>query len=524
MTMNTPTSTIVNQPAVQQLIMQIEIFLRDVWRYRWASIITAWVLALAGWGIVFVIPDKYEASAKVFVDTDSILRPLLKGLAVESNLQSKLQLMTRTLLSRPNLEKVLRATDMDLDALDKREKEKLLGSLRRHIDVSATRKNNLYTLSFEHEDPKRAKAVVQKLLTILVETTLSDTRLDSNVARKFIGQQIKEYESRLVEAEQRLMEFKRKNVGLMPGQGQDYFGKLQNTQDQLEQARFELTQAQKKRDELNKQIKEMVSMASNSTSSSIKTSIDSRIQALKIKLDDLKLKYTNEHPDVKELENTIVGLEQQKQNELKSMAAGESSSEAMDSSPVYRDFKIALGTASGEVATATVRVNEYQRRLKDLQQRMGSLPKIEAELISLNRDYTINKSQYDQLLSRSASAKMSEDADSAGDQVKFQIIEPPHVPSVPSSPNRPMLSTIVLIFSIAGAFGLAFLFSQFHPVIYDQKTLREVTGYPVFGTISMFRNPEVLQQRKHDLIVYAGSLGMLCVIYVTVLAVDLLIQ
>ena len=522
--MNSSASTVSSQTAVQLLITQLEIFLRDVWRYRWASIITAWALALVGWGLVFSVPDKYEASAKVYVDTDSILRPLLKGLAVESNLRSKLQLMTRTLLSRPNLEKVLRATDMDLNALDKRAQENLIASLRKHIDVSATRRHNLYTLSFEHEDPKKAKAVVQELLTILVETTLGDTRMDSDVAKKFLSQQVKEYEDKLVEAEQRLMEFKRKNIGLMPGQGQDYFSKLRQTQDQLEQARFELTQATKKRDELNKQIKEMVSMASKSATGSIKTSIDNRILSLKTKLDELKLKYTNEHPDVKELENTIKSLEHQKQQELKSMAAGESSSEVMESSPVYRDFKLALGTASADVATAKVRVNEYEKRLKDLQERMGSLPKIEAELASLNRDYNINKSQYDKLLSRRESAKMSEDADSAGDQVKFQIIEPPHVPSTPSSPPRQVFNTVVLIFSIGGAFGLVFLFSQLHPVIYDQKTLRDITGYPVFGTVSMFRNTEILQQREKDLKIYALNLGMLCFVYVVVIIVSMLIQ
>ena len=104
---------------MQQLLEQLIIHARGTWRYRWYAIALIWVFALAGWTAVFVMPDRYEASARVYVDTDSLLRPLLRGLAVQTNLEQRVRLMTRALLSRPNLEKIAHLAELLLSHDDK---------------------------------------------------------------------------------------------------------------------------------------------------------------------------------------------------------------------------------------------------------------------------------------------------------------------------------------------------------------------------------------------------------------------
>ena len=406
--MNSSSQVMSTEPSpIHQIVLQIESFLRDIWRYKWVSIITMWLIAVLGWTIVYTIPDKYEASAKILVDTDSILRPLLEGLAVETDLQSRVSMMTRTMLSRPNLDKLIRATDMDVNIHNDHEKEALFENLRRQIIIHMARNNqsggrvsreNLYTITYANKDPGKAKLVVQELLTIFVETTVGGTRMDSDAAQKFLGRQLKDYESKLIEAEQRSTEFKRKNVGLIPGQGQDYFTYLQATQTSYEQAQFDLAQAQKRHNELQRQLNVMISAASKPGSTSIPTSTDTRIDALKQQLDNLRLKYTDEHPDVIELKQSISVLEEQKKKELASIAEGETSNAVLDSNPVYQELRVSLGQAATEVATAKGRVNEYSKRIKNLKEKVEILPKIEAELASLNRDYSINKTQYDTVL------------------------------------------------------------------------------------------------------------------------------
>src|ERR1044071_6551386 len=131
---------------MHEIVEQILGYLRGIWRYRWYALALAWTVCLGGWFVVHRLPDQFEASARVYVDTQSILRPLLRGLAVDVNPDAQIQLMTRTLLSRPNMEKVARMTDLDLRAKDNSQMDVLLDRLGKHISLKSLGRENLYTI------------------------------------------------------------------------------------------------------------------------------------------------------------------------------------------------------------------------------------------------------------------------------------------------------------------------------------------------------------------------------------------
>lgn len=122
---------------MQEIIGQLLDYLRGIWRNRWYAMVCAWIICLIGWAVVYRMPDQYQASARVFVDTQSVLRPLLQGLAVTVNPDAQIGLMTRTLLSRPNLEKIARNADLDIRAQDTDALEDLLNSLQSTLDWPA---------------------------------------------------------------------------------------------------------------------------------------------------------------------------------------------------------------------------------------------------------------------------------------------------------------------------------------------------------------------------------------------------
>jgi len=67
---------------MDEVIRQATIILRGMWKHRWLGLVMAWVVAAVGVVTIFRIPDKYEASARIYVDTQSILKPLMSGLAI----------------------------------------------------------------------------------------------------------------------------------------------------------------------------------------------------------------------------------------------------------------------------------------------------------------------------------------------------------------------------------------------------------------------------------------------------------
>ena len=494
---------------MQDVIDTLLVHARGIWRQRWYMILIAWLASVAGWLVVYKLPDQYIASARVYVDTQSILKPLLRGLAVDSNQGAQqVALMTRTLLSRPNLEKVARMTDLDLKGQNPEQMEAVLDALGKEVTLEGTGRENLYTISCINNDPQLAKRVVQSLLTIFVESSLGETRLDTDNAQQFIDKQIAEYEARLVEAEEKLKEFKRRNVGVMPARGEGYYESMQAAMATLEQAQLELREVENRRNEIKRQLEDeeldSESLIPSKPVAAVSSAVDARIQSLQTKMDGLLLQFTERHPDVIEIKRIIEQLEKQKQEELKASASSQAGDKQRETSPVSMQLKLALGEAEANVASLRVRVNEHSRRVNQLKAMVDTIPKVETELAQLNRDYDVNKQNYETLLARREAAKMSEDAGQTSDEVKFKVIDPPYVPSTPAHPNRPLLMSLVLLGGLAAGIAFAFLLSQLKTVFDGRRSLAEITGLPVLGSVSMVWTPAQLRRRRLEL----GSFGL----------------
>ena len=199
---------------MNETIQQVKRALREMWHRRWIGLAMAWIAALIGIAVVYRIPERYEASARVFVDTESLLKPLLAGLAVQPNVDQQVSLVSRTLISRPNVEKVVRMADLDLGASSDAEREAMVDDVMKSVVLTGNTRDNLYTIAYRNPQPEQARRVVQSLLTIFVESSLGDKRQDSRAAVRFIDDQIKSYERTLQAAENRLKEFKLRYMGM----------------------------------------------------------------------------------------------------------------------------------------------------------------------------------------------------------------------------------------------------------------------------------------------------------------------
>jgi polysaccharide chain length determinant protein (PEP-CTERM system associated) len=503
---------------MNELIVTLKNHIRSAWRFRWPAIITAWLVTMAGWGLIFITPDKYQSTAKVYVDTESVLRPLLQGLAVQTDLDQRLQLMTRTLLNNENLEKVLRDTDLDLEANSVEERQRMVERLRATVHVETQRRQNFYTISYEYKDPYIAKKVVEILLNIFVEAALGDTRVESDTAQKFLQEQIKEYETRLVQAENRLTEFKRRNVDTMPGQTGGIFSQLQEAQSELQNVNLQLKEAQIRRDELRRQYQRTEAeeeVRRRQGEVVLETPTGQRILAMETRLDDLLLKYTEQHPSVKELKATIAELKAQeaKNGVVMSQSPNQGVSTALE------ELKLAYRQAEVNLTAIRMRQSEYQKRVEQYKSKLDVLPKVEAELTRLNRDYEINRNNYQELVQRLESARMSEQADQAGDNVKFRIVEPPKVPLLPVGPKRILLSIGILILGLAAGGGLAFLISLLKPVYYDPSMLRKDAGVPVLGQVSRVWTGDLALKRRVEVTGFGVSVALLLAGFVVILLI-----
>ena len=490
-----------------------------MWTHRWLGLLVAWAVGAIGVVTVLRIPDKYEASARIYVDTQSILKPLMSGLAIEPNLDQQIMILSRTLISRPNVEKLVRMADLDLNIKSKPAKDAMIDELMKTLTIKSTSRDNLYTLAYNNPDPDRAKRVVQSLASIFVESSLGDKRKDTDSAKKFIDDQIQVYQTKLEEAENRLKEFKLKNIALQTSDGKDYFGRIGEASVELEKSKLALREAENAGEALKRQLIEqdpvLLPNTSESTTGISIPEIDGRIDVMKHNLDGLLQRFTEKHPDVVGTRRMIKELEAQKQEEIaaRRKAALSSPTSLNNNNPVYQQLKISVGENEATVASLRTRVDEYQSRYDQLKSAVKLIPQIEAEYAQLNRDYDVNKKNYESLVTRRESAAMSGEMDASAGGVDFRLIDPPRVSPRPVSPNRLILMPLTLLLALAAGFFVPFAASQIRPVFFFARDLREATGLPLLGIVSRNVGEEVKLKEKRDFRRFIAAFASLIGVY-----------
>ena len=512
---------------MHDVMVQLMRYARGVWHYRWWLLGIAWVVCLVGWIIVARLPDQYQASARVYVDTESVLRPFLRGLAIETgNTERKVLLMTRTLLSQPNLEKVLRMTDMDLKAQNEVQKDELLEKLRKGISLAGTRRENLYTISYQDDSPEIAKLVVKSLLTLFMESNLGEARKEQDSATQFLEQQIADYERRMRDMEENMTRFKQRNLGYLPNEQGGYYERIRTIQNQRDQAALDLKVSEDRAQALRAQLEgEGPTFGvgpQEQRALDVDTSvIDNRINAAENRLDEMQLKYTDKHPDIIALKAMIEDLKQQRTDLVakarRKAAKGPHFAESNES-PYLQQLRISLSEAEAEVASKKVLVEEYEKRAKELTDAIDRVLRVEGEQRQMSRDYQVLKKNYDALVGRLEAAKLARKADSSTDTVQFRVIDPPRVPAKPSGPNRVFFSVAVLLVSLGSGFVVAFLMSQLRPTFDERQLMNDVLGLPVLGSVNMVWTVEQIRARKVRNVSFVFSLTALMLIFGVVLA------
>ena len=163
-----------------------------MWHRRWIGLAVAWIAAIIGVAVVYRMPERYEASARVYVDTQSLLRPLMAGIAIQPNLDQQVALMSRTLISRPNVEKLVRMADLDLRLAHASRSATTLIDIR-HEPITAVRqaeRQSLHRSPIATRIPSRRARSCSRWSTIFVESSLGDktrghaaTRSSSSTSR-----------------------------------------------------------------------------------------------------------------------------------------------------------------------------------------------------------------------------------------------------------------------------------------------------------------------------------------------------
>ncbi|RRJ84583.1 XrtA system polysaccharide chain length determinant [Aestuariirhabdus litorea] len=469
-------------------------YARELKQRQWFILIVSGALCLGGWYFVSKVPDKYEANAKVYIDTQTILRPLLSGLTVQTNTAQQVSLLVKTLLSKPNIERLLQMADLDAVVREEVRNRDLINRLQREIKLTKEKRENIFSISYMSSDKQAAKRIVDSVLTLFMESSIGENREDTISAKRFIDQQIQEYENRLKASEVELKDFKKKHLGMMPSDGNDYYQRLQSASRKLDEAKLTMQELLSERDAVEDQLAGIEETTITVTQPAyvphtITTRYDERVARLETQLDEMLLKYTKQHPDVKNLTEQLNALKLEQSKERKAAMRYQTGSAPVQVGVVggvdlYNHLKLTLSDLNTKIASMEIRLRAFEKEEQELKVLVDTIPDIEVQLGELNRDYGITKKRYNELLSRRESIEISRKASQDTDEIQFKVIEPPTVSDRPTWPNRAMLFSMVLPASLGFSSGLALLLIIANPRVMSAKYAAEVSGLSVIGSVS----------------------------------------
>ena len=510
---------------LQELIVQILNYLRGMWRYRWQLVIVAWLVAIPGWVAVYKMPDVYEASAVVSVDTNSLLPALTKGLTASENLLDEVDLVSKAMLTRPNLAEVARQTDLDLRAETPQQMEELITGLQQKVSITGG-KDNVFAIAYRDQNRQKASDVVAALLNTFVESSLGAQGDDADMTARAIKSEIDDHEKRLLQAESDLADFKKRNLGYMPDDGTDYYTRLHQAQNDVAETERQMRQLRQRRDEVARQLQgeEPVFgiMPSTPAQAAAGCSKAANVAQLQAQLSGLQVDFTDKHPRIVMLRETIAALEAECEQERAAMggavAVVNPKTNSLDANPVYQNLRLQLSNADVELAALSEEYRTRQRRVAQLRADVDKIGVVETELKQLNRDYGVVETRYQELLRRWETLQSKKRLDPVTDTVQFNILEPPFAATIPVAPNRPLLLIAVLVFALGAGGAVAFALNELKPVFFNRRTLARVAGLPVLGSVSMIMSPGEVSARRRRTMAWTGANLALLVMGVVVIA------
>jgi polysaccharide chain length determinant protein (PEP-CTERM system associated) len=484
------------------------------WRHRWKALLLAWVICIPGWIAVYSLPSQYQASARIYADAEAILGTLLRGIAVDNQAGTQVDMLQRTLLSRPNLERVIAKTDLDLRVTSLESRERLIQGLAQSIRITPQTRQ-LFKIDYTDSDPRMAFAVVRTLIELFMESATSSDRQQMASARTFLNQQIVSYERQLREAEQRRAEFNARYVDILPSAALGGSSRLETARGKLTELSGQLQDAKARRDLLQQQLQTTpATLAEAQAASGGGGGGNPRVAEAERTLRELLLRYTDQHPDVVAQRKIIAELRTSGGGGAPRAPATPTAPRGGQANPLHEQLKLRLVDADSNVSSLERQVRTEQAEVEKLETLARTAPMVQAESQNMDRDYQVLRKNYEELLARRESLQIAGAARTDADRVRLEVVDPPTVPQIPSGPNRLLFASGVLAAGIGAGLALVFLLIQLDRGFYTTHDLRGL-GLPVLGGVSSANPPK---RQVFAGVVFAGGFAMLLLAFGGVLA------
>ncbi|MEX2300605.1 MAG: GNVR domain-containing protein [Bryobacterales bacterium] len=486
---------------------------RAVWKRKlWVLLVWA-IVSAATFVVVMRLPAVYLAQSLVLIEGQRIPERFVPA-TVDDELSNRLSMLTQQIKSYTALQETIERFNLYHEERRSMVEEEIINKMREDIAVDLVpgwgrRSYPAFTISYQGSNPQLVARVAQALTEKFRDQNLKMRGQQARGTQQFLETQLKESRDQLEKQEAKLREFQQKYHGELPTQASALLGKLNRLEVQLKGTQDSLRAAEQQKTVLQNAgasaetslsaVRELANQPSDAAAAGLAAAAPmSDSQKARIVLNLLRLRYSDDHPDVLRQQDQLERLERLEAAGAASSASQSAESGAEGAGPVglrgyslasmlqdhedrVRSINIQLGIVDQDMAALEQEKRRILAEMGATQGRVEALPSVEQELAMVIRDYDISRENYRQLLDKKNAADLAANMENSEKAERLVVLDMPRVPSKPIKPKREMLISMGCTGGLALGILLAFGIELRRGVLLGEWELPE--GSTVLGRV-----------------------------------------
>lgn len=519
----------------------ISAYIAAIRRRKRLMLLIAVPILLGGLVLALALPDVYEASGMINIEQERLegVKSSTRA-ATDDYVQEYVRSITNTLLSAKEMRKA--AVDVvpypelandPVAAASRMASDTRIDMVRSTIlDPASGREREIisaFKVTYSNSDPKIAHRGATWLTNAFIQAD-RNTRADREAATAvFFARESERVAGTMVELEQKLADYKRRNYGRLPELTAVNLNSMDRMERDLEGVQLQIGMLRKDRIYIQQRLGESNSSNANADElgraedefrkksatydpshpdmialrRQIETlklagpsgggaTLQDQLQAQQATLAEARQRYSADHPDIRRIQRTVETLQ-------KRIAAGETVAAGSVRTAASEQLQVQLRSTDTQIASLEARAVELRGKMGVVENRVASTPEVEREGQILSRDMSQARTKYEQLLGSKMDAEINQAAIAQGKADEFRVLQPPAQPSAPAKPARAAIAVVGLMLAFVLAFTGAGVAEMIDPAVRGVRDLQALLAVAPLAVVPTIRNSVYSAQRKHFL-------------------------
>ena len=498
---------------MQQNLKEVYRFTRALYHYRYQATILALVVMTIIGVYSFTLPKMYQADSTVFIEK-SIIDSLVKGIAVTANINDKIRVLKYALSSRDLIAKTLEEIDSDVFTKTKAEQQNYIAGLQKRTQINV-RGNDLFIITLIDSNPVFVQKYVNTLVSKYVEENISSKREEAYGANRFLDEQIGMFREKLENADDIIATFRREQGVFIDVDEKTNVAEIKNYTVKIEELELDVETLTEKKRQLQNQLGTLSptieSIFSIDDGFSDDMEMNPQVFAMGQKLDSLRLRYTENYPEIIRLKFEIEALKKRLADRQgdEDVVPQSGDSKMTSLNPLYLDIQQRLLEVQSLISEAQIKKQNYERQIAKRKKELHEIPETKKQLNVLVQERDSFNRTYLELLSRKAKSEVSKQMEIGNKTATFRIVDPAVYPEYPVSPNMMKMFILALVGGFGCAAGLIFLLVTLDNRVKDISVFKDL-GIDVLVIIPhIVESGELQRSRKNNILFFslAGVYG-----------------